>query len=242
MNASRTRVVAVVLIVVAFIALTAFALLARAYRPGRSGVRVPSAMAAQITQSAAAEVPAGAVLGTQIEATDTSNSTPTGAAPSVPSAPASQPAPAAPSAPAQPPGTSGLAPCPLGLPVPTQPAGLANLVALVPLFGPFSPEAFAMMPAFEPGFPLFGPMIVAGGQQLDAHADEMNALVGVVHPLEQSGYDTISPAYAPYRQQFLAGEASVAGTLQPGVAAFAGMPGATCLPAAEAAVLGSPTG
>src|SRR5437764_8057213 len=89
-NASRTRVVAVVLIVVAFIALAAFALLARAYRPGRSGVRVPSAMAAQITQSAAAEVPAGAVLGTRIEATESAAGPSTEAAPSISSVPASQ--------------------------------------------------------------------------------------------------------------------------------------------------------
>ena len=115
------------------------------------------------------------------------------------------------------------------------------LLALVPLFGPFSPEAFAMMPAFEPGFPLFGPLIVEGGKQLDAHPDEMNALVGVVHPLEQNGFDAMSPLYGPYRQQFLDGEASLAGALQPGVAAFAGMPGATCVPAAQAALLGSPT-
>jgi len=84
-------------------------------------------------------------------------------------------------------------------------------------------------------------MITAGGQQLDAHAAEMNAVVGVVHPLEQNGFDAMSPLYGPYRQQFLDGETSVAGAVQPGVAAFAGLPGATCVPAAQAALLGSPT-
>ncbi|HZQ86603.1 MAG TPA: hypothetical protein VFA83_17280 [Acidimicrobiales bacterium] len=237
MNTNRVRVVAVFLIVVAFVALTAFALLARAYRPARSGVRVPAALASQpstqLVQSAAAAVPAGAVLGTRIEYTDV-------AAPSVasaPAAPAPAPAPAtpAPSTPPPPPSTNGLAPCPLGLATPTQPAGLANLVGLVPLFGPFSPEAFAMMPAFGPAFPLFGPLIVAGGKQLDAHAAEMNTLVGVVHPLEQQGFDAMSPLYGPYRQQFLDGEASVAGALQPGVTAFANAPGASCFPAALSA-------
>ena len=235
MNANRTRVVAVVLVVVAFIALTAFALLARAYRPARSGVRVPAALASrastQLVQSAVATVPAGAVLGTRIEYTDVAGPSVS----SVAAAPSSEPAPAAPSTPPPPPNTNGLAPCPLGLATPTQQAGLANLVGLVPLFGPFSPEAFAMMPAFEPAFPLFGPLIVAGGQQLDANAGQMNALVGVVHPLEQQGFDAMSPLYGPYRQQFLDGEAAVAGALQPGVAAFASAPGASCFPAALAA-------
>jgi hypothetical protein len=224
------------LVIAAFIALTAFALLARAYRPGRDGVKVPAALAShpttQLVQSAVAAVPTGAVLGTQIE--NTSTDVVSVAAPAAPTT-APEPAAPAPSTPPPPPNTNNLAPCPLGLATPTQPAGLANMVALVPLFGPFSPEAFAMMPAFGPAFPLFGPMIISGGQQLDAHADQMNALVGVVHPLEQQGFDAMNPLYGPYRQQFLDGEAALAGALQPGVAAFASAPGASCLPAAQAA-------
>jgi hypothetical protein len=176
----------------------------------------------QLAQSVAAVAPGATTV---IEETSP-------AAPS-PAAPTAAPAPA-PSAPNAPPSTNGLPPCQLGLAVPAEPAGLANLVGLVPLFGPFSPEAFAMVPAFEPGFPLMGPLIISGGEQLDAHAAEMNALVGVVRPLEQAGYDALSPLYAPYRPQVLAGEASVAGALQPGVAAFAGLPGASCFPAALA--------
>jgi hypothetical protein len=125
-----------------------------------------------------------------------------------------------------------LAACELGLPVPNEQAGLANLVTLVPAFGPFSPEAFAMVPAFAPAFPLFGPMIIAGGEQLDAHADEINTLISAAHPLEQAGFDALNPLYGPYRQQFLAAETQLASTLQPGVAAFASAPGATCVPAA----------
>ena len=232
MNASRTRIVAVVVIVVAFIALTTFALLARAYRPGRSGVHVPAALAAQIAQSVASVAPIMPPAPTPVVAPARESV----AAPAPPVEVTPGPPPATPPTPA--PRTNNLAPCPLGLATPTEPAGLANLVGLVPVFGPFSPEAFAMVPAFEPGFPLFGPLIIAGGQQLDANADGMNALVGVVHPLEQAGYDALSPAYAPYRQQFLAAEASLAMAMQPGVAAFADLPGASCLPAAEAAVVG----
>ncbi|HZN14233.1 MAG TPA: hypothetical protein VFB78_08205 [Acidimicrobiales bacterium] len=227
MNASRTRLVAVIVIVIAFVALATFALLGRAYRPGRDGVGVPTAFGARIAQSVAAVAPVEAVPTTAADVTPAPTNTATAAAP----APAA-PAPSA--APTEPPSTNGLAPCPLGLAVPTQQAGLANLVGLVPLFGPFSPEAFAMVPAFEPGFPLFGPLIVAGGEQLDANADGVGALVGVVHPLQQAGFDALSPLYAPYRQQVLDGETAVANTVKPGVAAFASLPGASCFPAALA--------
>lgn len=238
MTASRIRVIAVVVIVAAFIALTVFALLARAYRPGRNGVRVPGALAGrsttQLALPAAAVTPSANVLGALINETPVTSSSPTASAPAAaaPSAPVPS-TPAAP-APSPPPNTNTLPPCPLGLAVPTQQAGVANLVQLVPLFGPFSPEAFAMVPAFEPAFPVFGPLIVSGGKQLDAHAAEMNALVGVVHPLEQQGFDTMSPLYGPYRQQFLAGEASVASAMAPGAAAFANAPGVSCVPAALA--------
>jgi hypothetical protein len=228
-NPSRTtRTVAAIVIVIAFIALATFALLARAYRPGRNGVEVPSALAAQstarIAQSIAAVAPV--VAADNLTADDVSPAPSTSTA----VAPAPQPQ-AAPSARPDPPTTNGLPPCALGLPVPQEQAGLANLVGLVPLFGPFSPEAFAMVPAFEPGFPLFGPLIIAGGQQLDANASGVDAIVSVVHPLEQAGFDAISPLYAPYRAQVLAGETTLANTLRPGVAAFAGLPGASCFPA-----------
>ncbi len=199
-------------------------MLGRAYRPGRDGVAVPPALGARIAQSVAALAPVEVFPSAAAELTPPATNTL--------AAPAGAAAPPAPSAaPAEPPSTNGLAPCPLGLAVPTQQAGLANLVALVPFFGPFSPEAFAMVPAFEPGFPLFGPLIVAGGQQLDANADAINAVVGVVRPLEQAGFDALNPLYAPYRQQVLDGEAALANALRPGVAAFAAMPGASCVPA-----------
>jgi hypothetical protein len=244
-NASRIRVIAIVVVIAAFIALTAFALLARAYRPGHSGVRVPGAAGArsttQIAQSAAAVTPTSQADGTSASAAPSASAVPASApalAPvtPTPSAPATTPPSSGTAAP--PPSTNGLPPCPLGLAVPTQQAGLANLVQVVPLFGPFSPEAFAMVPAFEPAFPLAGPLIVSGGKQLDAHADQVNTVVGVVHPAEQAGFDAMSPLYAPYRQQFLAGEATAASAVQPGVAAAAGLPGASCVPAALAAATG----
>jgi hypothetical protein len=225
MTVSRTRAIAVVVIVVAFIALAAFALLARAYEPGRNGVAVPDGSLGLSTPRLAQPIAASSSVASVVAGV-------TQDAPNTPS----PLAPMAPAAPAAPPANGGvqLAACELGLPVPTRQAGLANLVGLVPLFGPFAPEAFAMMPAFQPAFPLFGPMIVAGGEQLDAHASELDALISVLHPLQTQGFDTIGPLYGPYRPQFLAAESQLASTLQPGVEAFAAAPGATCVPAALA--------
>lgn len=239
MNANRIRVVAVVVVIAAFIALTVFALLARAYRPGHSGVRVPGALAGrsttQLAQSAASVTPTANVLGALINATPAASASPAVPAPATQTASAPAHSTPASGTPTPPPNANPLPPCPLGLAVPTQQAGVANLVQLVPLFGPFSPEAFAMVPGFEPAFPVFGPLIVSGGKQLDAHAAQMNTVVGVVHPLEQQGFDALSPLYGPYRQQFLAGEASVASAMAPGAAAFANAPGVSCVPAALAA-------
>ncbi|MEY2419056.1 MAG: hypothetical protein QOG90_1736 [Actinomycetota bacterium] len=223
MTASRTRAVAVVVIVVAFIALAAFALLARAYQPGRDGVPISNGSLGLETPHLAQPIAASRPIAPSVVGGAAQD-----ASPATPSAPAPPQAPPPPSND----GGVALAACELGLPVPTEQAGLANLVTLLPLFGPFSPEAFAMVPAFAPAFPIFGPMIVAGGQQLDAHQDAVNAANGVVHPLEVAGYDAINPLYAPHRQQFLAAESQVADAIEPGVAAFAAAPGATCVPAA----------
>jgi hypothetical protein len=222
----RVRTVALVVVVAAFAALAVFALLARAYEPGRNGITVPNnalslttpRVAAPASASYAAD--AGSAPAAVERVASASPATPAAAAPS---APAAAPAPDAPAT---------LAPCEVGLAVPTESAGLANLVSLIPVFGPFSPEAFAMVPAFEPAFPLFGPAIIAGGKQLDSLP--VDQVVSVLRPLENQGYDAIAPLYAPVRPQVLAGESQLAAVLQPGVAAFAAAPGATCLPAALA--------
>ena len=115
--------------------------------------------------------------------------------------------------------------------------GIQSLVRLIPLFGPFSPEAFAMVPAFAPGFPLVGPLIVRGGEFLTDNPEVTAAAYDVAHPLETQGYATLAPLYEPVRPQVLAGEAQFAATVAPQVETFAGMPGATCLPAALALAL-----
>lgn len=230
MTAARTRTVAVIVIVVAFVALAAFALMARAYRPGRDGVNVPSNALAlntpQVAAPIAASTPISSALGGSGALTPLA---PNAEAPTV------TPAPAAPAPNATPP--AALAPCEAGLAVPTEQAGLANLVALVPLFGPFAPEAFAMMPAFAPGFPLFGPLLIAGENGLARLQPALDVLVPAANALENAGYNALKPLYEPVRPQVLAGEAQLAETLAPGVAAFASAPGATCFPAALALIL-----
>ncbi len=220
----RARSVALVVVVAAFVALAAFALLARAYEPGRAGVPIPNSSLSLVTPRLAAPIATSTeVAGVAIDAPAASP----GASTPAPS-PSAGPSPSTP-----PPGApAALAPCELGLAVPTEQAGLANLVSIIPLFGPFSPEAFAMVPAFEPAFPLFGPMLIAGGSQLDSLP--VDQVVSVMRPLENQGYDAISSLYAPARPQVLAGEAQLAAALRPGVAAFAALPGATCLPASLA--------
>lgn len=227
MTSSRARIAAAIVVVVAFVALAALALVARSYEPGRDGVPVPSGSLGLVPV-----VPAQSVA-----ASRAASPAPT---PSPRRAPSPAPAPTRPAADPPPPpapGTSSqLAPCELGLAVPDEQAGLANVVGIVPLFGPFSPEAFAMTPAFAPGFALVGPMMIAGGEQLDARQEELALLVSVLRPLQDQGFDALSPLYSPYRPQVLAAEAEFAARAAPVVAALAGMPGATCMPAALALI------
>jgi hypothetical protein len=131
--------------------------------------------------------------------------------------------------PARPPASTGAA-CPaLGLLPPEDVGGLQSLVALIPLFGPFSPEAFAMLPAFEPGFGALGPLFPVFGRGLDAAAPLLTPLTPVVQQLEEAGFSTVGPFYTPMRAQVLAAEKQLATQLAPVVAALATAPGSECL-------------
>lgn len=229
---SPTQVIALFVVIAAFVALSVFALLARAYEPGRPAVAarttkdvvdlLPPRVAAPIASATRVASPAAGPRVT-VDADE-----PAGNAPVV-RPPAGTPATEAP---------KPLAPCELGLAVPTEQAGLANLTPLVPLFGPFSPEAFAMVPAFAPGFSLVGPLIVTGGEFMTENPAFTDTAYSVLHPLEVAGYDTVAPLYDPVRPQVLAGEEQLAATIAPGVETFASLPGATCFPAVLALALG----
>jgi hypothetical protein len=130
---------------------------------------------------------------------------------------------------------STFAACPaLGLLPPEDVGGLQNLVALIPLFGPFSPEAFAMLPAFQPGIDALGPLFPVFGRGLDAAAPVLSLLTPVEQQLTQAGFDALAPLYTPFRPQFLAAEQQLAAQLQPVVQQLATAPGSECLVDLEA--------
>lgn len=233
MTASRSRVAAVIVIVVAFVALATFALLASNYEPGRDAVSVSKNSIGLTTPKVALPIASSTSSPTNVVGGLIDGSTPSITPPNQVT-----PVPLNPGSPATPPsGNVALAACELGLAVPTEQAGLANLVPLIPLFGPFSPEAFAFVPAFNAGFPLLGPLVIAGGEGLGQLQPVLDVVTPVVNTLEEQGFNTISPFYTPVRPQFLSAEAQLAALIAPGVETVASLPGATCFPAALALVL-----
>jgi hypothetical protein len=121
----------------------------------------------------------------------------------------------------------------LGLPAPQQVGGIQSLVRLIPLFGPFSAEAFAMLPAFQPGIDALGPLFPLFEQGLDAAAPVLDVVTPVVQQLGQAGFGVLAPLYGPYRESVLGAEAQLAAFLQPIVKSLAQAPGSECLVALE---------
>jgi hypothetical protein len=121
----------------------------------------------------------------------------------------------------------------LNLPAPSQVGGLQNLVRLIPLFGPFSPEAFAMMPAFQPGIDALGPLFPAFESLLDAGAPVLDAVTPPITQGADAFFQAISPIYLPVRPAVLTAEQQLAAFLQPIVQQLATAPGSECLVALE---------
>jgi hypothetical protein len=123
--------------------------------------------------------------------------------------------------------------CALGLPPPQPGGGVASLTPLVPFFGPFSAEAFTMMPAFEPAFPMIAPLLSAGEPLLEQADPVLSALAPPAQELEQAVFDPLAPFYAPYRQSFLDAEADFAAAFAPLAESMATAPGTECIVALE---------
>lgn len=121
-----------------------------------------------------------------------------------------------------------------GLPAPQQVGGIQSLTRLIPLFGPFSAEAFAMLPAFQPGIEVLGPLFPVFEQGLDAAAPLLDVVTPVVAQLGEAGYGVLAPLYGPYREAVLDGEEQLAAFLEPIVRSLAETPGSECLIALEA--------
>ena len=138
------------------------------------------------------------------------------------------------SAPPESPEPSGGKPCAqLGLPAPEKVGGVQSLVRLIPLFGPFSPEAFAMLPAFQPGIDALGPLFPLFESGLDQAAPVLDAATPVAQQLGQAGFGALAPLYGPYREDVLAGEAQLAAFLRPLIESLAEAPGSECVVALE---------
>jgi hypothetical protein len=124
--------------------------------------------------------------------------------------------------------------CPqLGLPAPQKVGGLASIVPLVPLFGPFSAEAFAFMPAFQPGFVFLGPLLPEAERALTDLQPLLDVLSPGAQALGQAGFDAIAPLYGPVRPQFLSAETDLATAIAPVLDALVSAPGAECVIALE---------
>lgn len=219
------RVVAGIVVILAFIALAALAIVA-----SRSDLSISSPAGAR----EAPRLPVAPAL------TDISTPLPMRVVARPAASPPTSDLPAEPAAPVpelpQPPALdppSGKPCAALGLPAPQQVGGIQNLVRLIPLFGPFSPEAFAMLPAFQPGIEALGPLFPRFEQGLDQLAPVLDAVTPGVQQLSDAGYAAIAPLYGPYRQDVLAAEAQLASFLQPIVASLAQAPGSECLVALE---------
>jgi len=230
------RIASAVVVVIALVALAVMAIAAARYEPATQALaRTPSVEPAAPpavahvaappspppARSAVVALPAAAPVAAMVPA-------PVPSPAPVPDA-ASPPPADLPAEPESPP----VRECALGLPPPEPGGGVASLTPLVPFFGPFSAEAFTMMPAFEPAFPMFAPMLSAG-ETLLAQADPLlSALAPPSQEFEQTVFDLLAPFYAPYRPSFLGAEAEFAAALAPLVESMATAPGTECVVALE---------
>lgn len=229
------RAGALALAIAAFLAVAVLALTAES---GRAVVRPGAADAAGPVAPAPTTIPPA---GTPTVPVSTARATTTIAAPAPPrhSVRAPDPVAAMPVPPPdRPPDPEPLGPvaCPLGLPPPSRTGGLASLVPLVPAFGPYSAEAFAMAPAYEPLIELFGPFVWVFGEALATHEETLAPAIAALRDLEDAGFERLDPLYGPYRPEVLASLASLADTLTPYTEQLAASPAAACLIALEGMV------
>jgi hypothetical protein len=139
----------------------------------------------------------------------------------------SSPSPSASTSPASP--TAVLPVCPLALSAPKQSGGLASLIGLSPLFGPFSAEAFASAAAFQPVLQLFGPFLVEFATGYAAVQPSLAPLIGQLQSLENQGFSVLSPLYGPYRTEVLSAETGLAKALAPFAQLAVSNPASSCL-------------
>lgn len=106
-------------------------------------------------------------------------------------------------------------PCPLGWPAPAQQGGLASLIGLAPLAGPFSSEAFALGSVYQPILQLVGPVLAEIAPIITANQPLIDPIISRVQAVEAVVLEAILPYYGPYRGQLIAAEGEFAKAVTP---------------------------
>ncbi|MFJ1460171.1 hypothetical protein [Nocardia sp. N2S4-5] len=106
-------------------------------------------------------------------------------------------------------------PCPLGWPAPRQQGGLASLIGLAPLAGPFSSEAFALGSVYQPLLQLVGPVLAEIAPVIIRNQPLIDPVIAQVQSVEAVVLEAILPYYGPYRDQLIAAEGDLARNLAP---------------------------
>jgi hypothetical protein len=228
------KVIAGIVVILAFVALAALAIAA-----SRSDFSIS---APGVSRPAAVSTPTGgdgdlAVPPPPEQPAASSTGTGAGVAPvaevTSPAEAFTTPTTAPPASPSLTPAGTGKPCAALNLPAPAQVGGLQSLVRLIPLFGPFSPEAFAMVPAFQPGIDALGPLFPIFESMLDAAAPILDAATPPITQGEDAFFQAIGPLYLPVRPQVLTAEQQLAGYLEPLIRSLATAPGSECVVALE---------
>ncbi|MBF6334086.1 hypothetical protein [Nocardia transvalensis] len=105
--------------------------------------------------------------------------------------------------------------CPLGWPAPKQQGGLASLIGLAPLAGPFSSEAFALGSVYQPILQLAGPVLAEIAPVIARNQPAIDPIITQVQGAEAVVLQAILPYYGPYRGQLIAAEGELAKQLAP---------------------------
>jgi hypothetical protein len=123
------------------------------------------------------------------------------------------------------------------LPIPVDEGGIGSIYPLIPIFGPFSSEAFVWLPLLQTLVPSVAPLLPLAELGLVTLQPEINLLLPVIEDLEESGYAVIGPQYAPYRQEVLNAEQQLVDLLLPLAQEGATLPGSACLAPIEGIIV-----
>ncbi|MGW4248271.1 hypothetical protein, partial [Nocardia sp. NPDC004722] len=132
--------------------------------------------------------------------------------------------------------------CPLGWPAPKQQGGLASLIGLAPLAGPFSSEAFALGSVYQPILQLAGPVLAQIAPVITRYQPLIDPLIAQVQGVEAVVLQAILPYYGPYRSQLIAAEGDFAKAIAPALNSVYNSEIASCFVAWQGQIIGQAQG